>query len=87
MSGIHFIHAVRAAPSLDERRALAITSFFPFVAEVESEMHADARRSSEEPTSRICAWPSAKSQTLVIEDESMTRHIVRWYRLANDRAP
>jgi hypothetical protein len=42
--------AVRAAPTLDERRALARTSFFPFLAEVESEMHADARRSGEDPS-------------------------------------
>ena len=41
--------AVRAAPTLDERRALARTSFFPFLAEVESEMYSDARRSGEDP--------------------------------------
>ena len=41
--------AMRAAPTLDERRALARTSFFPFLAEVESEMYSDARRSGEDP--------------------------------------
>ena len=49
MSGIHFIHAVRAAPSLDERRQLVRMSLFPFLAEVESEMYSDARRSGEDP--------------------------------------
>jgi hypothetical protein len=58
MSGIHFIHAVRAAPSLDERRQLVRMSLFPFLAEVESEMYADARRSGEDATSRLCDWPS-----------------------------
>ena len=43
--------AVRAAPTVDERRELARVSLFPFVAAVESAMYADARRSGESPRS------------------------------------
>jgi hypothetical protein len=41
--------AVRAAPTLDERRALARTSLFPFLAQTESAMYADAKQSGEDP--------------------------------------